>query len=77
MAVVAFLDRHRRCPRGDDRAGDDGIAGIVDLGVFAIDKTGSGMTLLECADGVGVDEIRAKTQAAFTDGTGRPAAAAA
>jgi 3-oxoacid CoA-transferase subunit B len=40
---------------------------ITDLGVFAIDKKGgSGMTLLELADGVTVDEIRANTEANFT-----------
>ena len=39
---------------------------ITDLGVFTIDKKGSGgMVLIERADGVSVDEIRAKTQAAF------------
>jgi 3-oxoacid CoA-transferase subunit B len=40
---------------------------ITDLGVFAIDKKGgTGMTLLELADGVTVDEIRANTEANFT-----------
>ena len=40
---------------------------ITDLGVFAIDKKGgTGMTLIELADGVTVDEIKAKTQADFT-----------
>ena len=40
---------------------------ITDLGVFAIDKKGgSGMTLIELAEGVSVDEIKAKTQADFT-----------
>ncbi|PVE20214.1 hypothetical protein DC522_33680, partial [Microvirga sp. KLBC 81] len=39
---------------------------ITDLGVFSIDKKGgSGMTLIELADGVTVDEIKAKTQAEF------------
>ena len=39
---------------------------ITDLGVLAIDKKGgSGMTLIELADGVTVDEIKAKTQADF------------
>jgi len=39
---------------------------ITDLGVFTIDKEGDdGMTLIELADGVSVDEIKAKTQAAF------------
>jgi 3-oxoacid CoA-transferase subunit B len=37
---------------------------ITDLGVFAIDKKGgSGMTLIELADGVSVEEINAKTEA--------------
>jgi len=40
---------------------------ITDLGVFTIDKKGDGgMTLIELAEGVTEDEIRAKTQGAFT-----------
>ena len=40
---------------------------ITDLGVFEIDKHGGkGMRLLERAPGVTVDEIRAKTEAAFS-----------
>ena len=39
---------------------------ITDLGVFAIDKKGgTGMTLIEIADGVTLDEIRANTEASF------------
>jgi 3-oxoacid CoA-transferase subunit B len=39
---------------------------ITDLGVFAIDKHGSsGMKLIELADGVTKQEIRAKTEANF------------
>ena len=39
---------------------------ITDLGVFTIDKKGSGgMALIELADGVSIDEIRAKTEAEF------------
>ncbi|HWA00767.1 MAG TPA: CoA transferase subunit B [Caulobacterales bacterium] len=39
---------------------------ITDLGVFEIDKKGlAPMRLLELAEGVGVDEIAAKTQASF------------
>ena len=39
---------------------------ITDLGVFTIDKKGQGgMVLIEKADGVSIDEIRAKTQAHF------------
>jgi 3-oxoacid CoA-transferase subunit B len=39
---------------------------ITDLGVFEIDKHGSGpMKLIELADGVSLDDISAKTQAAF------------
>jgi 3-oxoacid CoA-transferase subunit B len=39
---------------------------ITDLGVFSIDKKGgSGMTLIELAVGVTVDEIKTKTQAEF------------
>ncbi len=40
---------------------------ISELGVFSVDKHGpSGITLLELADGVTVDEVKAKTQAALT-----------
>jgi 3-oxoacid CoA-transferase subunit B len=40
---------------------------ITDLGVFEIDKAGTGgMVLVELADGVSLDEIKAKTQAAYT-----------
>jgi 3-oxoacid CoA-transferase subunit B len=39
---------------------------ITDLGVFNIDKKGSGsMTLIELAPGVSQDEIKAKTQASY------------
>jgi 3-oxoacid CoA-transferase subunit B len=39
---------------------------ITDLGVFEIDKHGQApMRLIELADGVGVDEITAKTEAPF------------
>lgn len=39
---------------------------ITDLAVFAIDKHGgSGMTLLEMAEGVTVEELRSKTEADF------------
>ena len=39
---------------------------ITDLGVFTIDKKGgSGMTLIERAPGVSLDEIKAKTEASF------------
>ena len=39
---------------------------ITDLGVFTIDKHGSqGMSLVEIADGMCVEEITAKTEASF------------
>jgi 3-oxoacid CoA-transferase subunit B len=38
---------------------------ITDLGVFTIDKKNGGMTLIETAPGVSLDEIRAKTEAAY------------
>ena len=46
-------------------------AGVVDLlitelGVFEIDRKGGGVTLIELATGVTVDEVKAKTEAAFT-----------
>ena len=39
---------------------------ITDLGVFAVDKKGgTGLTLIELADGVTLDEIKAKTDAEY------------
>jgi 3-oxoacid CoA-transferase subunit B len=38
---------------------------VTDLGVFEIDRKGGGARLVELADGVALEEIRAKTQAAF------------
>jgi 3-oxoacid CoA-transferase subunit B len=39
---------------------------ITDLGVFTIDKKGSGgMTLTEVSPGTSLDEIKAKTEAAY------------
>ena len=44
---------------------------ISELGVFGVDKTGpGGVTLLELADGVTVDEVKAKTKAKLTVGGG-------
>jgi len=49
---------------------------ITDLGVFEIDKKGgSGMRLIELAEGLSVDEIRAKTEATFEVALGQQAAA--
>jgi 3-oxoacid CoA-transferase subunit B len=39
---------------------------VTDLCVFACDKVAGGLTLLELAPGVTVDDVRAKTQAPFT-----------
>ena len=38
---------------------------ITDLGVFTIDRKGGGMTLIELAPGVTLDEITAKTEASY------------
>jgi 3-oxoacid CoA-transferase subunit B len=38
---------------------------ITDMGVFTVDRKGSGMTLIELAPGVTLDEIKKSTQAAF------------
>ena len=44
---------------------------ISELGVFGIDKKGDGgVTLLELADGVTVDEVKAKTKARLSIGAG-------
>ena len=39
---------------------------ITDFGVFAIDKAEGHMVLIELADGVSLDEIKAKTEATYT-----------
>jgi len=39
---------------------------ITDLAIFAIDKKAGGMKLVELAPGVTLDEIRAKTEASFS-----------
>jgi 3-oxoacid CoA-transferase subunit B len=38
---------------------------ITDLGVFSIDRHGGGMTLIELAPGVTLDEIKSKTEASY------------
>ncbi len=38
---------------------------ITDLGVFTIDKKHGGMTLVELADGVTLDEVKAQTEATY------------
>jgi len=38
---------------------------ITDLGVFTVDRNGSGMTLIELAPEVTLDEIKSKTQASY------------
>jgi 3-oxoacid CoA-transferase subunit B len=43
---------------------------ITDLGVFQIDKQGGGMTLLETAPDVSLQEIQGKTEASFALGEG-------
>ena len=48
---------------------------VTELGVFGIDKKGDGgVTLLEIADGVTVDEIKARTKAKLAGGAGVKAA---
>ena len=39
--------------------------GITDLGVFTIDRQGGGMTLIELAPDVSLDDIKSKTEASF------------
>ena len=43
---------------------------ITDLGVFQIDKVNGGMTLLETAPEVSLQEIQGKTEASFAIGSG-------
>jgi 3-oxoacid CoA-transferase subunit B/3-oxoadipate CoA-transferase beta subunit len=42
---------------------------ITDLGVFEIDRRQGGAALIELAPGVTIEEIKAKTDAAFQDRT--------
>jgi 3-oxoacid CoA-transferase subunit B len=39
---------------------------ITDLAVFEVDRKGGGMTLIELAPDVSLDDVKAKTEAAFT-----------
>jgi 3-oxoacid CoA-transferase subunit B len=41
---------------------------ITDLCVFDLDRKGGGLTLIEMAPGVALDEIKAKTEAEFDAG---------
>jgi 3-oxoacid CoA-transferase B subunit len=41
---------------------------ITELGVFEIDRRGGGARLIEAAAGVGIDEIRSRTEAEFSLG---------
>ena len=41
---------------------------ITDLCVFEVDHKKGGLTLIELAPGAGLDEVKAKTQAAFAAG---------
>jgi 3-oxoacid CoA-transferase subunit B len=38
---------------------------ITDLGVFTVDRQGGGMTLIELAPDVSLDDIKSKTEASF------------
>jgi len=38
---------------------------ITDLGVFTLDRNGGGLTLIELAPEVTLDDIRSKTEASF------------
>jgi 3-oxoacid CoA-transferase subunit B len=48
---------------------------ITDLGVFEVDRDKGGLRLIDMAPGVTLEEIRAKTEAAFTPAPGLAAAA--
>jgi 3-oxoacid CoA-transferase subunit B len=41
---------------------------ITDLCVFDLDRHAGGLTLLELAPGIGVDDVRARTEASFSLG---------
>jgi 3-oxoacid CoA-transferase subunit B len=45
-----------------------GVVGLIitDMGVFQVDENGGGLTLIEIAPGVSVDDIKAKTEAEFS-----------
>jgi 3-oxoacid CoA-transferase subunit B len=38
---------------------------ITDLGVFTLDRSGAGLTLIELAPDVSLDDIKKKTEASF------------
>jgi len=60
----------RGAPRQDVRV-DSTHAAVECTGWFSIDKTGEGgVTLVELADGVSADEVKAKTKARLTIGAG-------
>ena len=42
----------------------DGLASF-DMGVFQVDENGGGLTLIEMAPGISVDDIKSKTEAEF------------
>jgi 3-oxoacid CoA-transferase subunit B len=48
---------------------------ITDLGVFEVDRDKGGLRLVDMGPGVSLEEIRAKTEAAFTPAPGLAAAA--
>jgi 3-oxoacid CoA-transferase subunit B len=39
---------------------------VTELGVFEVDRKGSGVRLVQLAPGVTVEEVTAKTEATFT-----------
>jgi 3-oxoacid CoA-transferase subunit B len=41
---------------------------VTDLCVFDLDRHGGGLTLVELAPGVTLDEVKAKTEASFNPG---------
>ena len=58
-----------RCPLPLTGAGVVDVV-ITDLGVFQIDRHGNGMTLLELAPEVSLQEVQGKTEASFALGPG-------
>jgi 3-oxoacid CoA-transferase subunit B len=85
MDLVAGVRRVVVCMEHNEKSGDPKFKrecslpltgkGVVDLlitelGVFEIDRKGSGATLLELADGVTLDEVKSRTEARFKLGPG-------
>ena len=79
MGLIGELDRGKpkllkRCTLPLTGAGVVDLV-VTDLGVFEVNKAEGGLTLVDIAPDVSVEEIREKTEAAFSVAPGVRAAA--